>query len=83
MPAHCAYEVRGVPPQLDAELRREARTTGRSLNTVDVEALAHAKLPADRLYADLDSFVGSAQPGARTEREAAQQWLDALPAELP
>jgi hypothetical protein len=75
------YTVRGVPPELDAELRREAHTTGKTLNSVVVETLEHAKLPpAAVIHDDLDWFVGNA-PGGESDFDAAQAWLDALPAE--
>ncbi len=74
------YTVRGVPPDLDAELRREARTTGKTLNALVVETLEHAKLPSQgAIYDDLDWFVGAAPGGDGAD--AAQAWLDALPAE--
>lgn len=75
------YTVRGVPPELDAELRREARATGKSLNSLVVETLEHAKLPStDILHDDLDWFVGSMQNGG-SDFDLAQAWLDDLPAE--
>jgi len=77
------YTVRGVPAELDAELRREARASGRSLNAVVVGALEEARLPAKRVHDDLDWFVGSAPRGSRDEQEASQQWLDALPTDVP
>jgi hypothetical protein len=74
------YTVRGVPPDLDAELRREARTTGKTLNALVVETLEHARSPSPTVtYDDLDWFVGSA-PGGGDDPDAAQAWLDALPA---
>ena len=76
------YTVRGISERLDAELRKEARATGHSLNAVVVDALEHAKLPADRLHDDLDWFVGSAPAGSAAAEEAAQAWLDSLPSEL-
>lgn len=76
------YTVRSVPAELDAELRREARATGRSLNAVVVETLKRAKLPAATRYDDLDWFVGSAPGGSLAEQESAQAWLDALPSDL-
>jgi len=75
------YTVRGVPPDLDAELRREAQTTGKTLNALVVETLEHAKLSSLAvIHDDLDWFVGSA-PRGESELDAAQAWLDALPAE--
>ena len=76
------YTVRGVPEQLDAELRKEARATGRTLNAVVVETLEHAKLSADEAHDDLDWFVGSAPPGSAAREDASQAWLDSLPSDL-
>jgi hypothetical protein len=75
------YTVRGVPPKLDAKLRREARTTGKTLNALVVETLEHAKLPPSSIvHDDLDWFVGKA-PGDESGGGAAQAWLDSLPVE--
>jgi hypothetical protein len=75
------YTVRGVPPELDAELRQEARTTGKTLNALVVETLEHAKLsPWSSSHDDLDWFVGSA-PARESDADAAMDWLDSLPAE--
>jgi hypothetical protein len=76
------YTVRGVPEALDAALREEARSTGRTLNAVVVETLAQAKHPAGGVHDDLEWFVGSAARGSREAESAAQAWLDSLPAEL-
>jgi hypothetical protein len=75
------YTIRGVPPELDAELRQEARTTGKTLNALVVETLKNAKVPpSDHIHDDLDWFVGNA-PGSESEVDAAMEWLDALPVE--
>jgi hypothetical protein len=75
------YTVRGVPPALDAELRREARTTGRTLNSLVVETLEYAKLPSTGVvHDDLDWFAGSVTGGGG-DLDDAQAWLDGLPAE--
>jgi hypothetical protein len=75
------YTVRGVPPHLDAELRREARKTGKTLNALVVETLEHAKLKSSAaIHEDLDWFVGKA-PRSEDDGDAAQAWLDSLPAE--
>lgn len=76
------YTVRGVSERLDAELRREAGATGRSLNAVVVETLELAKLRTNEVHDDLDWFVGSASRDSAREQEEAQDWLDAAPAEL-
>jgi hypothetical protein len=74
------YTVRGVPPKLDAELRREARTAGKTLNALVVETLEHAKLSSSpTVYDDLDWFVGKGP--CESELDDAQAWLDALPVE--
>jgi hypothetical protein len=73
------YTVRGVPPKLDAELRREAHTTGKTLNSLVVETLEQAKLPRTGvIHDDLDWFIGSV-PGDGSDFEIAQAWLDDLP----
>ncbi len=75
------YTVRGVSSKLDAELRREARTAGKTLNALVVETLEQAKLPSSPIvYDDLDWFVGMG-PCDESEADAAQAWLDSLPAE--
>jgi hypothetical protein len=75
------YTVRGVRPELDAELRREARTSGKTLNSLVVETLEHAKLPSSVIaHDDLDWFVGNASSG-ESDVDAAQVWLDGLPAD--
>jgi hypothetical protein len=76
------YTVRGVPEELDAVLREEARATGRTLNAVVMESLVQSKRPAPVVHEDLDWFVGSAPRGSRAQQDAAQAWLDALPADL-
>jgi hypothetical protein len=73
------YTIRGVPPKLDAELRREARTSGKTLNSLVVEALEQAKLPSpDAVYDDLDWFIGST-PDDGGDFDAALAWLNDLP----
>lgn len=77
--ASIQYTVRGVPPDLDAELRREARSTGKTLNALVVETLEQAKLPSSGVvHDDLDWFIGNA-PRGDGEQDAALAWLDALP----
>lgn len=75
------YTIRRVSPALDAELRREASETGRTLNAVVVQALENAKLPSTASeHDDLDWFIGHI-PVAGGEEADAQAWLDALPVE--
>jgi hypothetical protein len=76
------YTVRGVPQDLDAELRREARTTGKTLNALVLETLEHAKLrPSPVIHDDLEWFLGS-NSGEDRGFDSAQDWLQALPSEL-
>jgi hypothetical protein len=74
------YTVRGVPPDLDVALRREARANGKTLNALVVETLEHAKLPREAAHDDLDWFIGAA-PSRDGDMDAALAWLDALPTE--
>lgn len=75
------YTIRGVPPDLDAELRREASMSRKTLNAVVVETLERAKLPAGAVvHDDLDWFVGSLPPNDKAFDDA-QTWLDSLPVE--
>jgi HicB family len=75
------YTIRRVSPALDAELRREATETGKTLNTVVVQTLENAKLPSTAsAHDDLDWFIGHA-PASAGEEAGAQAWLDALPVE--
>jgi hypothetical protein len=74
------YTIRRVSPALDAELRREASETGKTLNAVVVQTLENAKLISpDSEHDDLDWFIGR-MPGTGDEADA-QAWLDALPVE--
>jgi hypothetical protein len=75
------YTIRRVSSALDAELRREASESGRSLNAVVVQTLEDAKLPMTASdNDDLDWFIGRTPVGAGDEA-GAQAWLDALPVE--
>jgi hypothetical protein len=54
--------------------------TGKTLNALVVETLEHAKLPSSpAIYDDLDWFVGQG-PRGESDLEAAEAWLDGLPA---
>jgi hypothetical protein len=75
------YTVRRVSPALDAELRREASETGKTLNAVVVQTLENAKLPSVASeHDDLDWFIGRTQVASGDEADA-QAWLDGLPVE--
>jgi HicB family len=74
------YTVRGVSPDLDAALRREARAHGKTLNALVIETLEQAKLPIEQKHDDLDWFFGAARSHDK-EMDAALAWLDALPTE--
>lgn len=77
------YTVRGLSPTLDAALRDEARARGKTLNAVVVETLQQAKLPAaERVYDDLDWFIGAAPAVEDSGTAEALAWLDALPSKL-
>ncbi len=75
------YTIRRVSAALDAELRREATETGRTLNAVVVQTLENAKLSASASeHNDLDWFIGRV-PADAGDEAASQEWLDALPVE--
>ena len=75
------YTIRRVSPALDAQLRREASETGKTLNAVVVQTLESAKLaPTAREHDDLDWFIGC-MPADTADEADAQAWLDALPVE--
>ncbi len=75
------YTIRRVSPLLDAELRREASETGKTLNAVVVQTLENAKLPLTaNEHDDLDWFIGRMHVDAGGDA-GAQAWLDALPVE--
>jgi hypothetical protein len=75
------YTIRRVSPALDAELRREANETGKTLNAVVVQTLEDAKLHSSATeHDDLDWFIGVMPETAGDEADA-QAWLDALPVE--
>ena len=75
------YTIRRVSPALDAELRREAGDTGKTLNSVVIQTLENAKLRSTASeYDDLDWFIGRIPAGTNDEADA-QAWLDSLPVE--
>jgi hypothetical protein len=77
------YTLRSIPPKLDKELRKRAKTTGKSLNEVSIEALAKGVgLSAEaEVFTDLDWFIGS-KSKRDNSLEQSQKWLDDLPSDL-
>jgi len=55
------YTLRGIPPQVDAALRRKAKEQGLSLNQAAVAALAHGLGLSEEKprYHDLDHLIGT------------------------
>ena len=79
--ASIQYTIRRVSPALDAELRREAREAGKTLNALVVQTLEDAKLRSVASeHDDLDWFIGHL-PSDGGDEDDAQAWLDALPVE--
>ncbi|HEV7162799.1 MAG TPA: hypothetical protein VGN25_06060 [Solirubrobacteraceae bacterium] len=76
------YTLRGISPELDTELRKEARAEGKSLNAVVIEILEQTKLSVPDVHEDLDWFLASPVED-ETAFEAAQEWLEALPVDQP
>ena len=70
------YTIRGVPPAVDAALRKRARVSGRSLNDVVIEALAEgAGISLQRR--NLDDIAGTwIEDKAFDEAIAAQDQID-------
>ena len=74
------YTIRDVPVQVDRELRRRARETGKSLNRVALDALSEGTGGQAVAHDDLDFLIGTLSPNEarRLEREiAAQRRIDA------
>jgi hypothetical protein len=55
------YTLRDIPPILDSELRRRAKTEGKSLNAVAIEALARGAGLGDTAlrHRDLSDVAGT------------------------
>jgi hypothetical protein len=69
------YTLRDIPPVLDSELRRRARTEGKSLNAVAVEALmrgAGVGVPPLR-QRDLDDVAGTWRDDQEFDQAVAEQ----------
>lgn len=69
------YTLRGIPAELDEAIRERARTEGRSLNEVAVEALAEGLgLGAEAIVRrDLSDVVGTWRKEAAVEEALAAQ----------
>jgi len=72
------YTIRGVPPAVDAALRKHARVTGRSLNQVAIEALAKGVgVNLRRKRRNVDGIAGTwIEDKAFDEAIAAQDQID-------
>ena len=66
------YSVRGVPPEVDALLRKKAARTKRSLNQVIVEELTRATVGSPR-KADFTDLVGCWKRDPGFDRTLASQ----------
>lgn len=69
------YTLRDIPPLLDSELRRRARTEGKSLNAVALEALARGAglgEPSVR-QRDLEDVAGTWQEDREFDQAIADQ----------
>ena len=77
------YSIRSIPEPVDKILRKKADSTGKSFNSVVVEALEKVTGAdgASSSYSDLDKFIGA---GVHDENSFIQatDWLDSLPNEL-
>lgn len=69
------YTLRGVPPAVDRAIRERARSTGRSLNDVAIEALAESSgaAGAPRKRRDLSDVAGTWKPDKSLEAALAEQ----------
>jgi len=69
------YTLRGIPPAVDAELRRRAKAEGKSLNTVAIEALTReAGLGETPIrHRDLGDIAGTWQEDPAFDRAIADQ----------
>ena len=68
------YTIRGVPPEVDAAIRRRARAAGTSLNQAANDALADgAGIGRVRPRRDLRDIAGSWKRDRATEKALAAQ----------
>lgn len=75
------YTIRAVPPKLDAALRQQARSSGRSLNDTLLDALAKGTgLHGGVAFNDLDWFIG--RKTLSKSFDSALAWLDDAPKDI-
>ena len=69
------YTLRGIPAALDKAIRQRARTEGKSLNDVAIEALAEGVGLSDELLVrrDLDDIMGTWKKDAIFDAVLAEQ----------
>jgi len=69
------YTIRNVPETLDEALRRDARTRGKSLNEVAIEALARGAGVSgeSRRQRDLSDIAGTWREDPAFDRAVAEQ----------
>jgi hypothetical protein len=75
------YTVRAVPAKLDKALRRQSKSSGKSLNEIVIAALEKGSGVNNQVtYHDLDWFIG----GKSLPDEFSQDlnWLDSVPKDL-
>jgi hypothetical protein len=69
------YTIRGIPPAVDAALRRKARRTGKSLNEIAVETLTEgaglSAVPRKRRH--LRDLAGTWKEDPAFDRAVAEQ----------
>jgi hypothetical protein len=69
------YTIRGIPVELDAALRKRARTSGKSLNEVAIEAMIESAgaMRAPRQRRNLDDIAGSWKADKKFDEAIASQ----------
>ena len=76
------YTIRSIPEPVDNILRKAARSSGKSFNTVVVEALERATgVDSSRTYDDLDSLIGVGIADSESF-DASMKWMDNLPSTM-
>jgi len=76
LPSEVQYTVRGIPPEVDAQLRQIASRRKQSLNRVIVDALINETIGCKR-HADFSDLVGQWTPDlAFDEVLAVQRQID-------